>query len=205
MTESSAKIPGIDQLIKDLEHPNPYVQTEAFLALARHWPDQSLPKLFELLDQENVTLRRASVRAIGVFGEPSLIPLALKFQQSVDPTVRASCIKAFVQVASNYQGIKFPEEAINALKQALTDESPVVALAAVMALGQVGRQALSLLKDVCKGDNPALAVAGVNALVEIKDPNVKGYLQDLLQNSQIDSYVKETIESALSRADLLQA
>jgi bilin biosynthesis protein len=81
----------------------------------------------------------------------------------------------------------------------------VVALAAVMALGQVGRQALSLLKDVCKGDNPALAVAGVNAIVEIKDPNVKGYLQDLLQNSQIDSYVKETIESALSRADLLQA
>ena len=204
MTSHSAEIPGIDQLFKDLEHPNPYIQTEAFLALVRHWPDESLPKLLELLDQENITLRRASVRAIGAFGEMSLIPLALKFRQSSDATVRASCIKAYAQVASNYCGISFPEEAINALKCALVDDSPVVALAAVMALGQVGIQALPLLKEICRGANPALAVAGVNAIVEIKDPSITYFLQDILQSKTTDSYVKETIESALSRADLLQ-
>jgi bilin biosynthesis protein len=204
MTEAPAEIPGIDQLIKDLEHPNPYVQTEAFLALLRHWPDESLPRLLNLLDQENVTLRRASVRAIGAFGEKALIPLAKKFEQSADATVRASCVKAYAQVASNYRGITFPVEAINSLENALQDESPVVALAAVMALGQVGEPALELLMQVCKGDNPALAVAGVNAMVEIKDPQISAYLKDLLQRSETDSYVKETIESALSRVDLLQ-
>ncbi|NBP98475.1 MAG: HEAT repeat domain-containing protein, partial [Synechococcaceae bacterium WB6_3A_227] len=58
--------------------------------------------------------------------------------------------------------------------------------------------------QVCQGDNPALAVAGVNAIVEIKDPQISAYLKDLLQRSETDSYVKETIESALSRVDLLQ-
>ena len=187
MTSHSAEIPGIDQLFKDLEHPNPYIQTEAFLALVRHWPDESLPKLLELLDQENITLRRASVRAIGAFGEMSL---ALKFRQSSDATVRASCIKAYAQVASNYCGISFPEEAINALKCALVDDSPVGALAAVMALGQVGIQALPLLKEICRGANPALAVAGVNAIVEIKDPSITYFLQDILQSKTTDSYVK---------------
>ena len=51
---------------------------------------------------------------------------------------------------------------------------------------------------------PALAVAGVNAMVEIKNPQRSAYLKDLLQRSETDSYVRETIESALSRVDLLQ-
>lgn len=191
--------PDLDALFADLAHPNPYLQTEAFLGLVRHWPQQSMPRLLDLLDQENVSLRRASVRALGAFGETSLIPLAQKFQQSDDATVRASCVKAYAQVASNFPGLPFPEPAMAVLQASLQDDSPVVAIAAVMALGQVGAQAVPLLLQVCRGDNPAQAVAAVNALVEIDDPSIEDCLLALASGEATDRYVRETVESALSR------
>ncbi|WP_315857154.1 HEAT repeat domain-containing protein [Synechococcus sp. ATX 2A4] len=195
---------ALDQLFVDLAHPNPYVQTEAFLAMVRHHSEASLPRLILLLDHEDVVRRRAAVRALGAFGEPAMLPLAQKFQSSRDGTVRASCVKAYAQIASNLPGLQFPSEAMAVLKTALDDESPVVAIAAVMALGQVGEQALPLLIQVCRGSNEAQAVAAVNALVNIDHPDVSICLAQLAACEDTDAYVLESVTSALVRVDDLR-
>lgn len=201
----SASSSNLDQLFEDLGHPNPYLQTEAFLAMVRNHADTALPRLLLLLDQEDVVRRRAAVRALGAFADQAMVPLAQKFQSSHDATVRASCVKAYAQVASNFRGIIFPPEAMAALEAALADESPVVAIAAVMALGQVGEQAVPLLIQVCLGENEAQAVAAVNALVGIDHPDVAACLYQLAAAESTDSYVRETVNSAVVRLDDLRA
>jgi bilin biosynthesis protein len=196
---------ALDILFDDLAHPNPYIQSQAFMAMVRDWPQQALPRLLGLLAQPDIALRRASVRGIGAFGAAALLPLADLLMASTDSTIRASCVKAYAQVASNQPGIHFPETAMRALEEALSDDSPVVAVASVMALGQVGGQAVPLLLRVVGGDNPAQAVAAVNALAQIDDPAIEPILKDLQNQPQVDSYVRETIESALARISDLQA
>ena len=196
---------ALDILFDDLAHPNPYIQSQAFMAMVRDWPQQALPRLLGLLAQPDIALRRASVRGIGAFGAAALLPLADLLMASTDSTIRASCVKAYAQVASNQPGIQFPETAMQALEEALSDDSPVVAVASVMALGQVGGQAVPLLLRVVGGDNPAQAVAAVNALAQIDDPAIEPILKDLQHQPKLDSYVRETLESALARIRDLQA
>jgi len=202
---SATSATSLDQLFDDLGHPNPYVQTEAFLSMVRHHAQAALPRLLLLLDHEDVVRRRAAVRALGVFSERAMQPLALKFKASSDGTVRASCVKAYAQIASNAPGIVFPPESMAVLEAALDDVSPVVGLAAVMALGQVGEQALPLLLQVCRGDNEAQAVAAVNAMATIDHPDVATCLAELAGAPGTDTYVRETVVSALVRVEDLRA
>ena len=201
----NAAIPDLDQLFSDLAHPNPYIQTQAFTAMAQHWQQEAMPRLIALLDQPDVSLRRASVRGLGAFGEVAMQPIADCFRSSEDGTVRASCVKAYAQLASNYPGLPFSAPAMEVLQAGLADPSPVVAVASVMALGQVGEQAVSLLQEVCRGDNPAQAVAAVNALAEINDPSVEEGFEDLLALDNLDDYVRETLASAVLRLKDLKA
>jgi bilin biosynthesis protein len=197
--------PDLDQLFADLAHPNPYIKTRAFTAMVEHWPDEAIPRLIALLDQPDVSLRRASVRGLGAFGARSMQPIAECFSTSSDDTVRASCIKAYAQLASNYAGQAFTEQAMAVLREALDDRSPVVAVAAVMALGQVGRQAVPLLLQVSRGNNPAQGVAAVNALAQIDHPAIEPALQQLLDDPATDDYVRETVSTALIRIEDLKA
>lgn len=195
----------LDQLFEDLAHPNPYIQTRAFMAMVEHWPDEAMPRLIALLDQPDVALRRASVRGLGAFGARSMQPIADCFAASTDDTVRASCVKAYAQLASNYTDLDFTDQAMAVLREALNDRSPVVAVAAVMALGQVGRQAVFLLLEVSRGHNPAQGVAAVNALAQIDHPAVEPGLQQLLDDPATDAYVRETVGSAMVRIEDLKA
>lgn len=195
----------LDLLFEDLAHPNPYIQNQAFTAMVQEWPEQALPRLLGLMAQSDINLRRASVRGIGAFGVAALLPLAGLLRDSGDSTIRASCVKAYAQVASNQPGIHFPDEVMHALEQALGDDSPVVAVATVMALGQLGPQAVPLLLKVVHGDNPAQAVAAVNALAQVDDLGVEQSLRALQQEPELDRYVLETLDSALARINDLRA
>ena len=205
MTGENVEVPDLDQLFADLSHPNPYIQTQAFTAMAQHWQEEAMPRLIALLDQPDVSLRRASVRGLGAFGEVAMQPIADCFRSSDDGTVRASCVKAYAQLASNYPGIPFSVDAMDVLQAGLADPSPVVAVASVMALGQVGEQAVSLLLEVSRGDNPAQAVAAVNALAEINHPSVEDGFEALLALDNLDDYVRETLASAVLRVKDLKA
>ena len=67
-SQSQVERPDLDALFADLAHPNPHLQTQAYLAMVDHWPNESMPRLISLLDQPDVSLRRAAVRGLGAFG-----------------------------------------------------------------------------------------------------------------------------------------
>ena len=200
-SQPQADRPDLDALFDDLAHPNPHLQTQAYLAMVDHWPSESMPRLLDLLDQPDVSLRRAAVRGLGAFGATALQPLAVLFSQSPDGTVRASCVKAYAQIASNYPEDDFSPEAMAVLEQALSDESPVVSQSAVMALGQVGRQALPALIRICKGDNTAHVQSAAMALAEIPDPQAETCLREVFDNPDTDPLAKQMVEASLARLE----
>ncbi len=211
MSSSEETRPDLDRLFEDLSHPNPNIQNQAFWAMVEHYPQESMPRLLALLDQSDTSLRRAAVRGMGAFGEISLQPLAEKFRSSEDGTVRASCVKAYVQVAANYPDEPFSKDAMAVLEEALEDDCPVVSQSAVMALGQVGKQgaagkqALPLLLKICQGENIAHMQSAVMALGEIDDPDSEASLRALLADESMDPLVKEVAESSLARFENMKA
>ena len=201
MESTEVKRPGLDDLFADLAHPNPHLQTQAYLDMIEFWPVESMPRLLELLNQPNVSLRRAAVRGLGAFGASALEPLAVLFCESDDGTVRASCVKAYAQIASNYPEQDFSESAMAVLKKALDDASPVVSQSAVMALGQVGKQALPMLIAICKGDNIAHLQSAAMALAEIPDPSAEACLREVMANPGTDPLALEMIEASIGRLE----
>ena len=193
--------PDLNALFADLAHPNPHLQTQAYLAMVDHWPAESMPRLLALLDQPDVSLRRAAVRGLGAFGAVALQPLAELFAQSPDGTVRASCVKAYAQIASNFPEQEFSPDAMRVLETALSDESPVVSQSAVMALGQVGVQALPLLIKICKGDNIAHVQSAAMALAEIPVPEAEACLRDVFSDPATDPLARQMVEASLGRLE----
>ena len=55
-SQSQVERPDLDALFADLAHPNPHLQTQAYLAMVDHWPNESMPRLISLLDQPDVFL-----------------------------------------------------------------------------------------------------------------------------------------------------
>jgi bilin biosynthesis protein len=193
--------PDLDALFADLAHPNPNIQREAYLAMVDYWPEQSMPRLLALLGQSDVSVYRAAVKGLGAFGAKALQPLADLFTSSPDGTVRACCVKAYAQIASNFPEEEFSPEAMTVLETALSDESPVVSQSAVMALGQVGIQALPLLIRICKGDNIAHVQSAAMALAEIADPQAEACLREVLDDPSTDPLARQMVEASLGRLE----
>ena len=70
-------VPDLDRLFADLAHPNPYIQTEAFTAMAEHWQAEAMPRLIALLDQPDVSLRRSKLIPTGRPTNSTLATVAL--------------------------------------------------------------------------------------------------------------------------------
>jgi len=170
--------------------------------LAEVRDEQTIPRLMEILDEEDVAYRRAAVKALGVIGEDAVPSLVEVLLESDNATVRASCTKALAQVSFNHPGDPFPEEGIRGLKAAIDDPNPVVHIAGAMALGQIGSPVFELVVEVLETtENLALAVALINALGSMGDSRAKEVLSRLEQDESKDSYIRESATSALSRLD----
>ena len=205
MTDSNADRPDLETLFEDLSHPNPDIQAQAYWGMVDHFPEQSIPRLLALLDQPDVSLRRAAVRGLGAFGSTALQPIAGLFATSSDGTVRASCVKAYAQIASNYPDEDFSTDAMTVLEQALDDSSPVVSQSAVMALGQVGVQALPLLMKICKGNNIAHVQSAAMALAEIDDPAAEACLREVYNDPTTDELSRQMVEASIGRLESIRS
>ena len=193
---------SLDALFDQLKHPNPNLRDRAALEIAEKRDEFTIPRLMEILNAEDVGFRRAAVKVLGVIGPVALPVLCEGLLQNADPVVRASCAKAIAQCATNYDEGAISESAIAALKAGTSDENPVVHLASVMALGQVGKPAFEVMADILQnGDNDAVAVAIVNALGSSGDERAIPILQALSKDETVDPYVSEMATSALPRLD----
>jgi bilin biosynthesis protein len=158
----------------------------------------------DVLGEEDVVYRRAAVKALGVIGTDAVSPLVASLLDSDNVTVKGSAAKALAQIAVNYPDVPFPEAGLQGLKTAMNDPNPVVHIASVMALGEVGSPAFEILVETLNTtDNPALQVSIVNALASVGDERGVEILSALGEDESVDSYVRESAVSALSRLNLV--
>ena len=193
----------VEELFQQLKHPNPHLRDQAMWELAENRDETTIPRLMSILDEEDTNYRRAAVKALGAIGPDSVPPLVEALLNSDNVTVRGSAAKALAQVAINYPNDPFPPEGLQGLKTALHDPNPVVHIATVMALGEIGTPVVDMLIEALQTtDNPALAISIVNALGSIGDERGIGALTALIENAATDSYVRESATSALSRLEM---
>jgi bilin biosynthesis protein len=193
-----------DALFEQLKHPNPHLREREMMEIAESRDDHTIPRLIGILDQEDVVYRRAAVKALGVIGVDAVPAVVECLLHSDNVTVRGSAAKALAQIAINYPDLPFPEAGLQGLKAAINDPNPVVHIGAVMALGQMGSAAFEILVDALKTtDNVAAQVAIVNALASLAEPKCIEVLTSVVEDESMDSYVRESATSALSRLDLV--
>jgi bilin biosynthesis protein len=193
-----------DNLFAQLKHPNPHLRDRAMFEIAETRDAETISKLMSALDDEDVIYRRAAVKALGVIGQDAVPSIVDGMLNSENVTVKGSCVKALTQVALNYPELPFPAEGLQGLKQSMQDPNPVVYIAAVMTLGEIGVEGLDMLTEaLAVTDNPALGVSIVNALASIGGERSAEVLNKVVNDESADSYVKETAISALSRLELV--
>ena len=191
-----------DELFQQLKHPNPYLRERAMVEIAETRDPDTISNLMGVLGDEDVVYRRAAVKALGVIGADTVPPLVEALLHSDNVTVRGSAAKALAQVALNYPEVPFPSVGMQCLIAAPNDHDPVVHIAAVMVLGDIGVSVLDILIDALKTtDNVALALSIANALASIGGDRAKEVLTALVDDESADSYVRETAVSALSRLE----
>ncbi|GAB4226381.1 MAG: HEAT repeat domain-containing protein [Stanieria sp.] len=194
----------LDSLFEQLKHPNPNLRKRAMLEIAEVRDETTIPRLMNNLEAEDVVYRRASVKTLGVIGIDAVSPLVDSLLNSDNATVRSSCAKALAQIIVNYPEVPLPSEGIEGLKKAINDPNPVVYIAAVMALGEVGSPALDLLLEALQTtDNVAIAVTIINSLGSMGDPRAIETLNQLSNDESADPYIRESAVSALSRLEMV--
>ena len=194
-----------DELFQQLKHPNPHLRDRAMVELAENRDETTIPRLMAVMADEDVTYRRAAVKALGMVGVDAIPSLVESLTNSDNVTIKGSCAKALAQIAVNYPEIPFPDPGIAGLKAGLADSNPVVHIASAMALGEIGSPALDILIETLKTtDNLGLAVAIVGAIGSIEDTRGAELLALIANDESVDSYVRESATSALSRIDLIK-
>lgn len=193
-----------DSLFEQLKHPNPHMRERAMRELAENRDENTISRLMGILGDEDVPYRRAAVVALGAIGMDAVPSLVESLLNSDNATIRGSCAKALAQIAVNYSDVPFPSEGLQGLKKAINDPNPVVHIASVMALGEIGSPAFDILVEALKTtDNPAVAVTIVNALGSMGDERATEVLATLSKDESADSYVRESATSALSRLEMV--
>ena len=192
----------MDALFDQLKHPNPNLRDRAMLELVETRDETTIPRLISILDEDDTTYRRAAVKTLGAIGMDTVPFLIEILSTSNNVTVRGSAVKALVQVIVNYPDVPFPAEGLECLKTSMSDENPVVNIAAVMALGELGTPAFEILVEALKTtDNIALQVILVNTLASIGDIRAEPILAAAIEDASLDEYVRESATSALPRLE----
>lgn len=195
---------SLENLFEQLKHPNPNLRQRARLEIMEQRDETTIPRLMENLEDEDITYRRASVKALGLIGFDSVPYLVEALTNNDNSTIRASCAKALAQVAVNYPDDPFPQAGLEGLKVGVRDDNAVVNISSVMALGAVGVQALDILTEALEtSDNLAVQIAIINALGSIKDERCQEILSKMSNDDSVDTYIKESAISALSRLEMI--
>ena len=198
MEQKECEKPSLGSLFQDLNHPNPNINKKAYLKMIQYWPKEAMPRLLENLEHSDIRLRRISVKALGAFGATILRPVSKAFHSSSSKILRTSCLKVFVQVASDENGSQFPDEAMQSILQAFEDDTPEIILTVIPLLKLMGGIGHDLLFKACCDKNILRSSAAITALVETNSPKVQDFLKALYESDSTDEFIKERIQNALT-------
>ena len=204
-----SSILSLDDLFLDLSHPNPNIRMDACVVMSENYFDEALPRLLDLLNDPDPAIYRTAVKGLGVFGHRVVHPLLDLYKTTSNRTVKACCIKAFVQVAVNFPEVAFPNEAITVLESALDDANPVVSQSALMTLGHFAKQeyekerVVPILIKACNSANIAHVQSAVMSLAEVNSSDVDQCFASLIKTESTDPLIKDILDSSMSRRQTL--
>ena len=188
---------SLDDLFKDLSHPNPNINQKACFQLISLWPEASIERLIGNLSHKNIVLRRKSVKALGFFGDRALTSTVRKFLTNDDLVIRTSCLKVLVKIVSIEQYQSFPNCLKEVVYSSLKDDNPQITLSVVSLLRQLGKQGLPELIEASRNKNVLLAKASVTAIGEINDSSSWDCLISLAKDMSVDKLVRESAHYSL--------
>lgn len=185
--------PELENLLEDLRHPNPNINYQACNDLIKFWPVESIDILIQNLHQNDVFLRRKSVKALGQFGLEALNPIINLFNSNDDKAIKINCLKIFVRLAKEIDPNNIPTELINVIQYSIRDEDPQVILELVSLLRQLKQGGVEFLKNLAKDKNVLRSKAAVTALLEIQEPSIERFLKELLADKSTDELIRNSV------------
>ena len=139
----------IGALYQAFDNSNPDVRRKAANEIGKQGIQAApaVPSLIEALGDEDRSVQKAAVRALGCVGKPA-VPKLIKALDDARPTVREGCALALARMSSE------AAPSVPALIRTLIDEDGNVRTAAEYALRRIGEPAVpELIKSKESGSN----------------------------------------------------
>jgi len=181
------------ELYKDFLHPNPNINSQAFLILRKEFEVKFMDDLLANLKEEDLLIRRKSILALGRFGKKALKSIVPLYIYTNNTSVKVSCLKTMIKIVVNLNLEELTQEEMLVVDLALKDGSPEMILTAISLLRQLGKTGRNILMKTCRDKDLLRAKASISALLEMKDKTVEDLFEDLLNDKSIDPMIKEDI------------
>jgi len=181
------------ELYQDFLHPNPNINSQAFLILRKEFEIKFMNNLLANLKEEDLFIRRKSILALGMLGEKTLKFIVQLYMDSNNITVKVSCLKTMFKVVVNFNLKELTQEEMLVVDLALKDETPEIILTVISLLRQLGATGRNILMKTCRDKDLLRAKASISALLEMKDQTIDDLFEDLLNDKSIDQMIKEDI------------
>ena len=181
------------ELYQDFLHPNPKINSQAFLILRKEYEVKFMNNLLANLKEEDVFIRRKSILALGRLGEKTLKSIVPLYMNSNNTTVKVSCLKIMIKVVVNFDLDELTQEEMLVVDLGLKDSTPEIILTVISLLRQLGKTGRNILIKTCRDKDLLRAKASISALLEMKDQTVDCLFDELLNDKYIDPMIKEDI------------
>ena len=181
------------ELYEDFLHPNPNINSQAFLILRKEFEIKFMDTLLANLNEEDLFIRRKSILALGWFGEKTLKSIVPLYIDTKNTTVKVSCLKTIIKVVVNFNLDELTEDEMLIVDLALKDDAPEITLTVISLLRQLGKTGRNILMKTCRDKDLLRAKASISALLEMKDQTVDNLFDELLNDKSIDPMIKEDI------------
>ena len=190
---NSLKLNNYKELYKDFLHPNPHINSRAFLILKNDFNIKFMNNLLANLNEENLFIKRKSILALGMFGEKTLKLIVPLYLNTRNKNVKVSCLKTMIKVVVYLNLEELNKEEMLVVDLALKDGTPEIILTVISLLRQLGITGRNILMKTCRDKDILKAKASISALLEMKDQNVIDLFDELLDDKSIDPMIKEDI------------
>ena len=174
-------------------HPNPNINSQAFLILIKEFEVEFVNNLLANLREKDLFIRRKSILALGMFGEKVLKSIVPLYMDAKDTTLKVSCLKTMIKVVVNCDLEELAQEEMLVVESALKDDAPEIILTVISLLRQLGKTGRNILIKICRDKDLLRAKASISALIEMKDKTVDDLFDELLNDKSIDPMIKEDI------------
>ena len=181
------------EIYKDFLHPNPNINSQAFLILRKEFEAKFMNNLLANLKEEDLFIRRKSILALGMIGEKTLKSIVPLYMDTKKTSVKVSCLKTMIKVVVNCNLEELTLEEMLVVESALKDDSPEMILTVISLLRQLGKTGRNILMKTCRDKDLLIAKASISALLEMKDQTVDDLFDELLNDKSIDPMIKEDI------------